>query len=75
MANNGAKLLMVAGGLLLLAGIMWYFLGDKFRWIGHLPGDINIKRDSFQLYIPVTTLVLVNLLLFILMRIWNWLGW
>ncbi|MVN92541.1 DUF2905 domain-containing protein [Mucilaginibacter aquatilis] len=66
---------MVSGGLLLLAGIIWFFWGEKFRWIGHLPGDINIKRDNYQLYIPITTLVLVNLLLFIFMRIWNWLGW
>jgi hypothetical protein len=70
--NATGKLLIAAGTLLLVAGlIIWYFFVDKLRWIGHLPGDINIERENFRFYFPITTLILLNLILFILMRVWN----
>ena len=72
--NNTGKFLIIIGAVVLLVGIIWYFFGDKLRWIGHLPGDINIERDSFRFYFPVTTLILLNVLIFIAIRIWNWLS-
>jgi hypothetical protein len=57
-----------------LNGVIIYFFGDKLRWIGHLPGDINIERENFRFYFPVTTLILLNILLFIIIRVWKWLN-
>ncbi|WP_345952089.1 DUF2905 domain-containing protein [Mucilaginibacter sp. PAMB04274] len=65
---------MVIGAFILLAGVIWYFLGDRLRWIGHLPGDINIERENFKFYFPVATLILLNLLIFIIIRVWNWIS-
>lgn len=72
--NITGKLLILAGALLLVIGIIWYFFADKLRWIGHLPGDINIERENFRFYFPITTLTLLNLTIFILMRVWNWIS-
>jgi len=72
--NTTGKLLIAAGAVLVITGIVWYFFADKLRWIGHLPGDINIERQNFKFYFPVTTLILLNLIIFILMRVWNWIS-
>ncbi|WP_345953595.1 DUF2905 domain-containing protein [Mucilaginibacter sp. PAMB04168] len=72
--NSTGKSLMFIGAFILLAGVIWYFLGDKLRWIGHLPGDINIEREKFKFYFPVATLILLNLLIFIIIRVWNWIS-
>jgi hypothetical protein len=67
--NTTGQLLIAAGAVLVIAGLIWYFFADKLRWIGHLPGDINIERQNFRFYFPVTTLILLNLIIFILMRV------
>ena len=47
--------IIVVGGLLILSG--------GLSWLGRLPGDIRIERESFKLYIPVVSMLLVSLLL------------
>ena len=73
MNNTAGKIIIFAGGIIVLIGVIIYFFGDKLRWIGHLPGDINIQRENFRFYFPVTTLILLNILLFIIIRLWKWL--
>lgn len=70
------KLLVVTGGLLVLAGLMVLLLergstgegplGEWFGWFGKLPGDISIKRDGFSFYFPLTTSILISVLLSLL---------
>jgi hypothetical protein len=45
----------------LLAGLLWPWL-IKLP-IGKLPGDIIIDKPSFKIYIPITTMVIISLLL------------
>jgi hypothetical protein len=56
------KLLFVVGLVIALVGILITFAG-KIPWIGRLPGDILIRRDNFTFYFPLTTSVLVSILL------------
>lgn len=58
------KTLIVLGIILLLAGLGWPWL-VKLP-LGRLPGDILIDRPNFKIYIPITTMVLVSLLLSLL---------
>ncbi|PTQ98165.1 Protein of unknown function (DUF2905) [Mucilaginibacter yixingensis] len=67
------KYLIVIGGVVLLAGIIFYFFGNNLKWIGHLPGDIRIERENFNFYFPLTTLILLNLLIFLISKIVQWL--
>ncbi|MBI4456801.1 MAG: DUF2905 domain-containing protein [Acidobacteria bacterium] len=59
-----AKVLMLWGLILLLVGVFWYFaaLGPLLR-LGKLPGDISIQRGNWSIYIPITTCILVSILL------------
>ena len=53
------KILIIAGLLLLIVGLLWPWLGKLP--LGRLPGDIVVERDGFRLYFPVTTAVLLSL--------------
>jgi hypothetical protein len=52
-----AAVLAVLGGLLLLA--------DRFPGLrlGRLPGDVAVERERFRLYVPLTTSILLSLVL------------
>jgi hypothetical protein len=56
------KLLIIVGLMLVLSGVVISFAA-RFSWLGRLPGDILIKRENFSFYLPVTTSLLVSLLL------------
>ncbi len=59
------RLLMVAGVVLLIVGGLLTLAG-KIPWLGRLPGDISIQREHFTLYLPITTSVLISVLLSLL---------
>jgi hypothetical protein len=62
MAGFG-KILVVVGLILLIAGIMIWIGGDKFGWFGNLPGDIRVERKNFSFYFPLTSMVVLSIVL------------
>jgi len=56
------KLLIYAGICLIVAGLIWHFFGDKLHWIGNLPGDIKVENENTKVYFPITTMLLLSLL-------------
>lgn len=56
---------MIVGGALLLLGALLSF-GPRIPWLGRLPGDIVIERDNVRFYFPVTTSILLSVLLSLL---------
>lgn len=60
-----AKLLIVFGIVLLLLGGLLFLVG-KIPFIGRLPGDIYIQKGNFSFYFPLTTSILISLLLTLL---------
>jgi len=61
--SHFGKILILIGVILILAGLILHFAGNKLSWIGHLPGDIRIEKENFKFYFPVTTMILVSILL------------
>lgn len=55
-----AKTLIILGILIVITGVLWPWL-SKFP-LGHLPGDIVVKRDNFSLYVPITSMLLISAL-------------
>jgi len=55
--------LLVLGGVLLALVGLWWMFGPSIPWLGRLPGDIRIERDNVRVYIPLTTCILLSLLL------------
>jgi hypothetical protein len=56
------KALIVFGLLVAAMGVLVLFAG-KLPWIGRLPGDIYLKRDNFSFYFPLTTSILLSVLI------------
>ncbi|MFB0518918.1 MAG: DUF2905 domain-containing protein [Acidobacteriota bacterium] len=63
------------GKALIFAGIVFIFIGILILWggkiplLGKLPGDIHIKRDTFQFYFPLATCLLLSLLITIIIAL------
>lgn len=55
------KTLIILGIAILAVGLLWPWLGKLP--LGRLPGDIVIDRPQLKVYIPVTTMILVSLVI------------
>ena len=62
------KVLMVFGGIMLVVGVL-LTLSGKIPWLGRLPGDIVIQRDNFSFYFPLTTCLLLSVLVSLIFAI------
>ncbi len=60
---NVGKLLIIIGAAIVMIGFVVYFLGDKLSWFGRLPGDIRIEKENGIFYFPITTMLLLSLVL------------
>ena len=62
--NNLGKVLIAVGALIALAGVgIMVFSRYKIPFLGKLPGDIYIKRENFAFYFPITTSILISIIL------------
>lgn len=59
------RTLIIIGIILVLIGLLWPWLGKLP--LGRLPGDIVIDRPGFKLFFPITTMVLVSLVISLLL--------
>ena len=67
MGSPLGPVLVVLGGVLVLAGLLvWSNLAS---WIGHLPGDIRIVRPNTRIYIPVTSMVVLSVILSVVLAL------
>src|SRR3546814_257307 len=56
-----ARFLIILGACLVLAGLLWPVL--QKAGLGRLPGDIVVERENFRFYFPITTSLLVSIVL------------
>jgi len=59
-----ARILILIGVLLVLLGLAWPWLSRLPLF--HLPGDIVIERENFRFYFPITTSIIISLILSII---------
>jgi hypothetical protein len=59
------RLLMVLGGLLVLAGLLWPWLSRLP--FGRLPGDVVIDKPGFKFFAPFTTMIVLSLVVSVLL--------
>ncbi|MEW6606487.1 MAG: DUF2905 domain-containing protein [bacterium] len=65
MTGFAGKFLILTGIILIVVGGL-FLLANKFPFIGKLPGDIFIKKEHFSFYFPVTTCILISIILSII---------
>ncbi|HUL43261.1 MAG TPA: DUF2905 domain-containing protein [Bacteroidota bacterium] len=59
MITSLGKVLVLLGIVITGIGFVMMF-SDKIPFLGRLPGDISVKRENFQVYIPITTSILIS---------------
>jgi H+/Cl- antiporter ClcA len=69
MDQNTGKYIILFGLIVVVVGLLIYFLHDKLNWLGHLPGDIRVERENSRFYFPITTMILVSLVLSLIINI------
>jgi membrane protein implicated in regulation of membrane protease activity len=63
--HNLGKWLLLLGGILIIVGAA-VMLAAKIPWFGRLPGDIYIQRPNFTFFFPLTTSILISVVLSLL---------
>ena len=60
------RTLVILGVIFLAVGLLWPWLGKVP--IGRLPGDIVIDRPNLKIYIPITTMIIISIIISLISR-------
>ena len=71
MDQQTGKYLLIAGVLIVMVGLLIYFFHPYFKWVGRLPGDIQIERQNFKFYFPITTMIIFSIIATVLFSIFK----
>ena len=63
-------MVIVVGALVVLLGLV-LLLTDKIPFLGKLPGDLSIKRENLEFIFPMTTSIVLSLLLSMILSIFS----
>ena len=63
------KTLMYVGIIAILVALLWPWLGRVP--LGRLPGDIIIDKPNLKIYVPITTMILISVLISVLLWIFR----
>jgi hypothetical protein len=69
MNPNTGKIIIIIGAIIVVAGIVIYFFHDKLNWLGRLPGDVRIEKENFKFYFPITTMILLSLVITLIAQV------
>ena len=70
MVNKMGRLLILVGAMLVILGLFINYFGN-IPFLGKLPGDISIERENFKFYFPITSSILISVLITIIIYIIN----
>jgi hypothetical protein len=54
---------LVIAGLAIAAVGLFFVFGPSIPWLGRLPGDIRTEGDHTRFYFPITTCILLSVVL------------
>ena len=67
MRSSLGTLLIVAGIILVIAGLL--ASTGLLSWFGRLPGDIRIERPNTRVYIPITSMIIVSIVISLILAL------
>ena len=70
--KDAGKWIVYFGVVAILIGLIMNQFSDKLGWSGRLPGDIRIGSGNVKFYLALTTLIIVNLIIFFILRLFQW---
>lgn len=68
------KLMILAAGVLAALGLL-LLTWEKIPFLGKLPGDMTIRRDGTQIFFPITSSIVLSVVVsLVLWAISHWRG-
>lgn len=64
------KILIIIGFILIATGLLVHYF-DRIPFLGKLPGDIVIDRPNFKMYFPITSSIIVSLIVSLILYLFN----
>lgn len=64
--NELAKIIIILGIVLIIVGVLLLY-GQKFPFLGKLPGDIIIKKENFTFYFPLATSIVISIIISVIL--------
>ena len=62
---------MIMGALLLVTGALLHFAPWSLNWFGKLPGDIRIETEQGKIFIPITSMLIISVVLTVVLNIFK----
>ena len=66
-----AKWLIIIGLLFIVLGMLLHYVPWTLNWFGKLPGDIHIKLEQGNIYIPITSMIIISVLITVILNLFK----
>ncbi|WP_134089213.1 DUF2905 domain-containing protein [Olivibacter sp. XZL3] len=66
-----SKVLIYVGSLLIIVGLVMHFVDFNWNWFGRLPGDIRIEKPGFTFFMPVTSMIILSVVVSLLIWLYR----
>lgn len=63
--------LILAGAVLVVLGLILNYAPGLLNWFGKLPGDIRIESERGKFFVPITSMVIVSVVLTVLINLFR----
>ena len=63
--------LILAGAVLVVLGLTLHYAPGLLNWFGKLPGDIRIESERGKFFLPITSMVIVSIVLTVLINLFK----
>ena len=64
-----SKILMIIGAVALLLGLVLNYVPWLINWFGKLPGDIRIQNENSFVFIPITSMIIISILMTLIVNL------
>jgi hypothetical protein len=64
-----AKLLIGVGLGLVAIGLTLRYAPWALSWFGNLPGDIDIRRENSRVFIPITSMIVISVVVSVVINV------
>ncbi|HEX7123428.1 MAG TPA: DUF2905 domain-containing protein [Gemmatimonadaceae bacterium] len=65
-SSVGLALILAGVALVAIGLIVW---AGGLSWFGRLPGDIRIERPNVRIYVPITSMIVISIVLTVVLAI------
>ncbi len=66
-----ARGIIILGCIIVAVGLILQFAPWLLNWFGRLPGDIRIQTETTSVFIPITSMIIISVVLSLLLNLLN----